>query len=74
MGSRLLQWNMLAKETRTSILRKRHEKFSGYYTMRVSLCGCSDVHGLKEEIGFPQDPKEWRLLIDVQELGLKAFF
>jgi hypothetical protein len=42
--------------------------------MQVSLCGCSDVKSLKEEIGFPQDPKDGRLLIDAQELGLKTFF
>jgi len=57
---------MLAKETRQSIFRKGDEKFSGYYRMQVFLCGCSDVNSLKEEIGFPQDPKKWRLLIDAQ--------
>jgi hypothetical protein len=65
---------MLSKETRQSIFRKRDEKFSGYYRMQVSLCGCSDVNSLKEETGFPQDPKEWRLLTDAQELSLEAFF
>lgn len=74
IGSRLLQWNMLSKETRQSIFRKRDEKFSGYYRMQVSLCGCSDVNSLKEETGFPQDPKELRLLTDAQELSLEAFF
>jgi hypothetical protein len=37
LGSSLLQWNFLAKETRISLLRKRHEYISGYYRMQESL-------------------------------------
>jgi hypothetical protein len=73
-SSSLLQWNLLAKETRKFLFRKRREKFSKYYRIQDSLCIYSDVNGLVEELGFPHNSEEWRLFIDASKLSLKLFF
>jgi hypothetical protein len=63
---------LLAEEIRISLVRKRHGKFSRFYRMQDSLCICSDVNGVKEELGFSHHPKGWRLSVDASKLSLKA--
>jgi len=41
------------------------EEVSGYYRMQDSLCVCSDVNGLMEELRFQHDPEERRIFICV---------
>lgn len=72
LGSRLQQWNLLAPDTRISLYRKRHEKFSKFYTMSSSVCVCTDIDALMTEIGFQHVPHEWRLFIDSSKTSLKA--
>ena len=40
--------------------------------MQVSVCVCSDVNDLMEELVFPHHPEECRLFIDVKNLRLRA--
>ena len=50
------------------ILRKRHERFSKYFSMVGSLCFCNNVDNLFEELGIVHDPKEWRLFTVLPEV------
>jgi hypothetical protein len=38
---------------------RRYEKFSGYYRMYDSLCFCSNVSSLIEEMAFSHDSDEY---------------
>lgn len=40
--------------------------------MQVSVCVCSDVNDLMEELVFPHHPEECRLFIDATNLRLRA--
>jgi hypothetical protein len=42
--------------------------------MQDTLCVCSDVNGLVEELGFPHNPEEWRSFIDGIETKLESCF
>jgi len=42
--------------------------------MQVSVCVCSDVNDLMEELVFPHHPEECRLFIDAKNLRLIFFF
>jgi hypothetical protein len=48
------------------------EEFFGYHRMQDSVCVCSDVNSLTEELRFQQDPEERRIFICVWKLKLKA--
>jgi hypothetical protein len=72
LRTRLLQWNLLANETRISLFRNRYEQFSRYYRMQDHLCIHSYVNGLMEEHGFPHHPEEWRLFTDTSKLSLRT--
>ncbi|KAI6650107.1 hypothetical protein LOD99_6189 [Oopsacas minuta] len=53
LGSRLREWNLLDPSCKISIYRKRHHNFASFYkySLSNSLCYCSDVVGLFNEIG-----------------------
>jgi len=70
----LLQWDLLSREARTSLLRKRQGPVFGWYKMHDCHCICSDINGPMEELGFPKYPEEWRPFIDVSKLSLPRFF
>jgi len=40
--------------------------------MQISVCVCSDVNDLMEELVFPHHPEECRLFIDVTNVRLRA--
>ena len=63
LTSRLKEWNLLDTSCRCSSLKKRHERFSKYFSMVGSLCFCNNVDNLFEELGIVHDPKEGRLFI-----------
>jgi len=42
--------------------------------MRISVCVCSDVNDLMEELVFPHHPEECRHFIDATNLRFRAFF
>ena len=74
LSSRLREWNLLDSSCRISIYRKSHLTFSSYYTFSAanSLCYCSNVYGLFNEISIDYNPSNWRLFIDSSTQSLKA--
>lgn len=72
LSSRLKEWNLLGKDCRTSVYRKRHEEFEIFYDISNDLCYCKDVIGLFTAIGLKHDPADWRLFIDSSTRSLKA--
>jgi hypothetical protein len=58
LGSRLLELDLLSREARTSLLRKRQGLVFGWYKMHDRHCICSDINGLMEELGFLKYPEE----------------
>lgn len=72
LGSRLQQWNLLAKDTRISIFRSRHENIVDFYSMAGNLVYCNNIYKLSEAFGIHHDPSSWRLFIDSSKTSLKA--
>jgi hypothetical protein len=72
LTSRLKEWNLLDPSCKTSLQRKRHVTFASFFAVVDSLCYCTDVYGLFDEIGIKHDPTEWRLFIDSSTRSLKA--
>jgi hypothetical protein len=52
--------------------KNRQEQYSFYYINQDSLCVCSDVNGLMEEMAFLHYTVELRLFIDASKLSLHA--
>jgi len=69
LGSGLLQWDLLSREARTSLLRKRQGPVFGWYKMHDCHCICSDINGLMEELGFLKYRKECRTFVDLSKLS-----
>jgi len=73
LGSQLKEWNLLADDARTSVYRKRHQNLSRFYQMSNTMCYCTDINGLMEELGcHTYNVDEWRLFIDSSKASLKA--
>lgn len=72
LGSRLQEWNFLAKETKITFYRSRHKQFSQYFTTKENMCFCVNVNGLMKELGVEHYVKDWRLFIDASKYSLKA--
>ena len=77
LSSRLKEWNLLAPSCKISKPRKRHVTFANFYAMssdsdRLSLCDCTDIQVLFQEIGIAYSASDWRLFIDSSKQGLKA--
>ena len=72
LTSRLKEWNLLDTSCQCSSSRKRHERFSKYFSMVGSLCFCNNVDNVFEELGIVHDPKEWHLFIDSSSRNLKC--
>ena len=76
-SSRFKEWNLLAPSCKISTPRKRHVTFENFYTMssdsdHPSLCCCTDIEGLFQEIGIVYSASDWRLFIDSSKQSLKA--
>ena len=77
LSSRLKEWNLLAPSCKISKPRKRHVTFGNFYTMssdsdHPSLCRCTDIQGMFQEIGFVYSALDWRLFTDSSKQSLKA--
>ena len=72
LGSRLQEWNLLAKGTTITSFRKRNANFSMFYKLEGSMCVCFDIVGLMAEFGIHHITTEWRLSIDSSKSSLKA--
>lgn len=72
LTSRLKQWNLLDTSVKVAAQRKRHQRFSSFFTLTDGFCFCHNVIGLFETIGIVHNPAEWRLFIDSSSRSLKA--
>lgn len=72
LTSRLKDWNLLDETVQVSGQRKRHQRFSIFFSQQDGLCFCNNVTGLFEAIGISCKPSEWRLFIDSSSRSLKA--
>ena len=77
LSSRLKEWNLLAPSCKISKPRKRHVTFANFYPMssdsdHPSLCFCTDIQGLFQEIGIAYSASDWSLFIDSSKRSLKA--
>ena len=64
LTSRLKQWNLLDPTCKASKYRKRHLGFARFFTVSQphSLCYCSDIFGVFDEIGIDYNPADWSLV------------
>ena len=72
LGSRLQQWNLLAADTKITSFRSRQTTLAAFFEMKETLCYCSNIDKLLQELGIVHHPEEWRLFIDSSKLSLKA--
>jgi hypothetical protein len=72
LTSRMMEWNLLDNSCRTTAARKRHERFSKYFSMKGDLCFCNDIDNLFQELGIVHEPNDWRLFIDSSSRSLKC--
>ena len=77
LSSRLNEWNLLAPSCKISKPRKWRVTFAYFYTMssdsdHPSLCYCTDIQSLFQEIGIVYAASDWRLFIDSSKQSLKA--
>ena len=49
LASRLMDWNLLHNSCRTTATRKRHKRFSKYFSANDDLCFCNDIENLFQE-------------------------
>ena len=52
LGSRLQQWNLL---------QEGHKNLSALYQLANDVCFCTDVNGLKQQLGYEHTPNEWSI-------------
>ena len=76
-SSCLKEWNLLAPLHKISKPRNRHVTFANFYAMssdsdHPSLCYCTDIQGLFQEIGIAYSPSDWRFFINSSHQSLKA--
>ena len=77
LSSRLKEWNLLVPSCKISKPRKRHATFANFYAIfsdsdHPSLCYCTDIQGLFQEIGIAYSASDWHLFIDSSKRNLKA--
>ncbi|KAJ8716001.1 hypothetical protein PYW08_013286 [Mythimna loreyi] len=72
LGSRLQQWNLLAKDTKISVFRDRNKHLSTFFRAENKLCYCIDPDGLMVSLGIKHEVNEWRLFVDSSKSSLKA--
>ena len=77
LSSRLKEWNLLAPSCKISKPSKRYVTLANFYVMfsdsdHPSLCYCTDIQGLFQEIGIAYLTSGWRLFIDSSKRSLKA--
>ena len=55
-----------------SVYHKRHEDLVHFFRLERNLVACTDIDGLKQTHNINHNPLDWRLLIDLSNLSLKA--
>lgn len=72
LGSRLQEWNLLARDTKVTVQRKRNREMASFYSNSEDLCFCNNIESLMRELNIPYETKDWRLFIDGSKTSLKA--
>ena len=77
LSFRFKEWNLLAPSCKISKPKKRQMTLANFYTMssdsnHPSLCYCTDIQGLFQEIGIVYSASDWCLFIDSSKQSLKA--
>ena len=72
LASRLKGWNLLQKDTKITLYRKRHCDFEQFFSLEDGVVFCNDVYSVIEELNQKYDKNEWRLFIDSSKVSLKA--
>ena len=77
LSSRLKEWNLLNPSCKIFKPRKRHVTFANFYAIssdydHPSLCYCTDIQGLFQEIGIAYSASNCRLFIDSSKRSLKV--
>ena len=77
LSSRLKEWNLLAPLCKISKPRKRHATFANFYAMssdsdHSSVCYCTDIQGLFQEIGIAYSALDRHLFIESSKQSLKV--
>ena len=74
LTSRFKELNLIDPNCKVSKYRKRHLSFARFFTISQphSLCYCSDILGIFNEIGIDCNPADWRLFIDSSVKSLKS--
>jgi len=55
-----------------SVYHKRHEDLVHFFKMGSDLVALTDIDGLMQTLNINHNPLDWRLLIDLSKLSLKA--
>ncbi|CAI9737816.1 Hypothetical predicted protein [Octopus vulgaris] len=61
---RLEQWNLLDKDARITIFRKRSADLQQFFALENNLTYCNDIRDLFNALELTYEPNEWRLFID----------
>ena len=74
LTSQLKEWNLLDPTCKVSKYRKFHLSFACFFTISQphSLCYCSDIFGVFNEIGIDYNPTDWHLFVDSSVKSLKT--
>lgn len=72
LTSSLKGWNLLHKDTKITLDRKRHCDFEVFFSFEDGVVFSNDVYSVMEELNQKYDKNEWRLFIDSSKVSLKA--
>ena len=72
IASRLKEKNLVEKNVKVSIYRKRNLSLTKFFKVEGPIVYCSNVECLFHELKEKYDPSEWRLFIDSFVRSLKA--
>ena len=68
MASSLEELNLVEKEVRITLYRKRTEDLLALFSMKDYLCFCNDVYKLFEQLEIPYNKTKWQLFRDALKL------
>lgn len=55
------------------VFSKMADRITGnFFRKETIVCFCSDVEGLKHEMGYAHNPEEWDFFLDSSKASLKA--
>ena len=73
LGSRLLEWNLLQKDTKVCFFRNCQQEFQDFYSVENDLVYCNNICGVMDVLYHEhKTTTEWRMFIDSSKTSLKA--